>query len=208
MYVKYIAIYDLKRFWDIKPISQRHWHLQILRWWQTLFLSKLQGKFTFMIVTKCYIVNFTPSSLWHSSIWHQSFFVKENGLWRATKKKLVESSSVSFILLQISIDVCLKSTAGCLATNYFLLLNAKRQWRALRPFVCSNDGVGYSPHEHKINHKIYKEYMSTKMQKLKLYKQYIEILSNNTTLVIKQKYRNSKLIFQCKINGIQQSSWL
>ena len=166
MYVKYIAIYDLKRFWDIKPISQRHWHLQILRWWQTLFLSKLQGKFTFMIVTKCYIVNFTPSSLWHSSIWHQSFFVKENGLWRATKKKLVESSSVIFILLQISIDVCLKSTAGCLATNYFLLLNAKRQWRALRPFVCSNDGVGYSPHEHKINHKIYKEYMSTKNAKV------------------------------------------
>ena len=167
MYVKYIAIYDLKRFWDIKPISQRHWHLQILRWWQTLFLSKQQGKFTFMIVTKCYIVNFTPSSLWHSSIWHQSFFVKENGLWRATKKKLVESSSVTFILLQISIDVCLKSTAGCLATNYFLLLNAKRQWRALRPFVCSNDGVGYSPHEHKINHKIYKEYMSTKNAKVK-----------------------------------------
>ena len=24
VYVKYIDIYDLKRFWDIKPISQRH----------------------------------------------------------------------------------------------------------------------------------------------------------------------------------------
>ena len=40
-----------------------------------------------------------------------------------------------------------------------LFFVAKRQWRALRPFVCSKDGVGYSLHEHKINHKIYKEYI-------------------------------------------------
>ena len=83
----YCMLNDFKRFWDIKPISQRHWHLQILRWWQTLFLSKLQGKFTFMIVTKCYIVNFTPSSLWHSSIWHQSFFVKEKWFMTCDKKE-------------------------------------------------------------------------------------------------------------------------